>query len=613
MRVRPLSQLLPPTPPPLALGIVAALGLIAAETLVVYPLRRVAPGVYLTLVFLPGVLVVSTVWGLALGAATALVSAAAFDVFHVPSGGGFAPTTRDLAALTVFLAVALMLGSVADLARSRAVEADERRGDADLAADIGRRLLRTGDLRSALPGASRRLAEALGLADASIELEEVAGDDRRAAFPLRDRGIRLGTLVVPRDLPRRTRQRLRERVVPSVEELLRAAREREAVGAALAESRDELRALADEQAALRRVATLVARAVPPPDVFGAIAAEVGELLGADATRLLRYEADGASAIDVGGRSDLGADLPGGPGGRLTLEGENIPASVLRTGGPARMDTFEDVPGSIAAALRELGVGCSVGAPVVVEGRVWGVLIAVWRDHEPPDDAEARLAQFTELIATAVANANSRAELAASRARVITTADETRRRLERDLHDGAQQRLVHAVITLKLARQALGDEAGPGVELVHDALEQAEEAMAELRELAHGILPSALRHGLLAGIESLVSRVRLPVSIDVTAERLPPALEATAYFMVAEALTNVIKHASASSACVTARIDAGALHIEVQDDGVGGARLERSSGLLGLQDRAAALGGELRVASPPGGGTVLAATLPIPGS
>jgi signal transduction histidine kinase len=241
------------------------------------------------------------------------------------------------------------------------------------------------------------------------------------------------------------------------------------------------------------------------------------------------------------------------------------------------------------------------------------MVAAWNHEESLSSAtEERMAQFTELVATAIANANSRAELAASRTRVVATADETRRRIERDLHDGAQQRLTHTVITLKLARRALGEADGPVVELVDEALEHAERATAELRDLAHGILPAALsRGGLRAGVETLVSRMRLPVSVDVTAERLPPPIEATAYFIVAEALTNVVKHARARSAQVTACLERGLLRVEVRDDGVGGARLDGSSGLLGLHDRAAAMNGQLTVESPKGGGTVLAATLPIP--
>jgi signal transduction histidine kinase len=324
---------------------------------------------------------------------------------------------------------------------------------------------------------------------------------------------------------------------------------------------------------------------------------------------LRYEPDG-TATTVAGCAERGVEIVEGE--RFTLEGENVTARVLRTGRPARTDTYEGASGSIAALLREQGIRSSVGAPIVVEDRLWGVMVAAWRRIEALSaDTEERMAQFTELIATAIANAQSRAELAASRARVVATADETRRRIERDLHDGAQQRLVHAVITLKLARRALGDGGGPATELVDEALEHAERATAELRDLAHGILPASLNRGLRAGIETLVSRVRLPVSVDVTDERMPPQLEATAYFIVAEALTNAVKHARARSAHIKAYVNGVALHVEVRDDGVGGARLNAGSGLLGLHDRAAAMGGELNVESPPRRGTTIVATLPVP--
>jgi signal transduction histidine kinase len=195
---------------------------------------------------------------------------------------------------------------------------------------------------------------------------------------------------------------------------------------------------------------------------------------------------------------------------------------------------------------------------------------------------------------------------------MAAGDDARRRIERDLHDGAQQRLVSTVAALKLARSEFGDATGPAVELLHEALAHAEGANAELRELAHGILPGALtRGGLRAGIDALVSRVRLPVSVDVTAERLPATLEATAYFIVAEALTNAVRHARAGSVQIVIVIDGGVLRLEVRDDGVGGARSDGSSGLLGLRDRAAALKGVLRIDSPPGKGTVVAATIPIP--
>jgi signal transduction histidine kinase len=374
-------------------------------------------------------------------------------------------------------------------------------------------------------------------------------------------------------------------------------------------SDDEVRRLAEEHAALRRVAMLAARALPASELLAAVAAETGRLVGADATRLLRYEADG-TATTVGDRREPGVELPAGT--RSTVDCDKSAATVLRTGRPAWMCSGDGARGWIAARFREQGIRCAAGAPIVVEGRLWGVMVAAWkRDEALSADTRERLARFTELVATAIANADGRAQLAASRARVVATADETRRRLERDLHDGAQQRLMHTVITLKLACQALGDADGPAVALVAEALEQAERATAELRDLAHGILPAALRRGgLRAGIETLVSRAPLPLSVDVTAERLSPTLEATAYFIVAEALTNVVKHAHAGSAQVRAFVDRGALRLEVRDDGVGGAHVDGRPGLLGLHDRAAAVNGELTVESPQGGGTVVAATLPI---
>ena len=202
--------------------------------------------------------------------------------------------------------------------------------------------------------------------------------------------------------------------------------------------------------------------------------------------------------------------------------------------------------------------------------------------------------------------------AESRARVLAASDEERRRVVRDLHDGAQQRLVHTVITLKLAEQALVDEdAGTAEPLVVEALEHAERATDDLRELAHGILPSVLtRGGLRAGVEALADRAPLPLTIDVVAERFEPGIEATAYFVVAEALTNVAKHSGAERAEVRAFREGGALRVEVRDDGAGGAEPQVGSGLLGLDDRVTSLGGVLRVESPRGGGTVVTAVLPL---
>ena len=221
-----------------------------------------------------------------------------------------------------------------------------------------------------------------------------------------------------------------------------------------------------------------------------------------------------------------------------------------------------------------------------------------------------MAQFAELLDTAIANADSRDQLTASRARLLTEADEARRRVVRDLHDGAQQRQVHTIITLKLAQRAFRDKDADAEALVAEALEHAEQGHAELRELAHGILPSALTHGgLQAGVGTLVARLDLPVDVDVAAERLPAAIEASAYFIVAEALTNVVKHAHAKHATITARVEDGTLRVQVRDDGIGGARTD-GTGLLGLADRLAVLDGRLRIESPAGGGTLVAADIPL---
>jgi signal transduction histidine kinase/PAS domain-containing protein len=375
-------------------------------------------------------------------------------------------------------------------------------------------------------------------------------------------------------------------------------------------SRDELRALAEEQAALRRVATLVAQTVSPSEVFESVTREVGLLCGADLARMERYEPDG-TVTGVAGWSRSGDREPV-VGARFAVEGLGIAALARQTSRPVRVDSFADSSGPIAQEARAQGIRAAVGCPIIVEGRLWGVIAASSKGEAPfPAGTESQIAGFTHLVAAAIANAESRGELIASRARVIAAADEARRHVVRDLHDGAQQRLVHTVVTLKLALRAQQENGGSAEPLIAEALEHAERANAELRELAHGLHPSVLsRGGLPAGFDALVSRLTVPVAVDVSVERLAPAIEACAYFVVAEALTNVAKHSDADSAGVSAWVEGGALHVEVRDDGVGGA-LPGGTGLVGLADRLAAVGGRLRVVSPPNGGTLIAATLPLP--
>ena len=329
----------------------------------------------------------------------------------------------------------------------------------------------------------------------------------------------------------------------------------------------EFRRIADEQAALRRVATLVAQGAAPGVVFDAVAAEMDALLDADEVSLGRF----------------------GPGGELLVLASR---------------------GSAAPPASELRSRAS--APVTVDGRSWGSITASWEDeHPPPADTEERMVRFAELLETAIANADSRDQLTASRTRLLTEADEARRRVVHDLHDGAQQLLVATTVTLGLAQQALGGQSAEAESLVARALDYADQANTELRELAHGILPWGLSHGgLQVGVDMVVQRLELPVERDIVAKRFPAEIEASAYFVVAEALTNVVKHSRATRAAVRVYEHDRLLHVEVRDDGIGGAD-PNGHGLIGMRDRVTAHGGALKVESPVGGGTLVMATLPIP--
>ncbi|HEY6763043.1 MAG TPA: GAF domain-containing protein [Baekduia sp.] len=376
-----------------------------------------------------------------------------------------------------------------------------------------------------------------------------------------------------------------------------------------AQARAEVQRLADEQSSLRRVATLIARESRAEDVFAAVAEEVLRVLDdVEIARMYRYEPDGTATL-VADAGSLDARI--GVGTRVRVEGRNVSALVRETGRAARLDDHEDATGSLGVRARELGVRSAVGAPIVVGDRLWGVIIVGSKRPAPlPPTIETRITEFTELVATSISNVQARTEVAASRARVVAAADEERRRVVRDLHDGAQQRLVHTIVTLKLARRTLAPPDKPAAELVAEALEHATRAHVELRDLAHGILPSVLTQGgLRAGVDALASRAPVPVDVDVPVGRLPTAVEATAYFVVSEALTNVAKHARAGHVEVSARLDDGTLAVRVRDDGIGGAR-PGGSGLTGLADRLAALDGELRVESPAAGGTILMAAIPV---
>jgi signal transduction histidine kinase len=374
----------------------------------------------------------------------------------------------------------------------------------------------------------------------------------------------------------------------------------------------ELRGFAEEQAALRRVATLVARAAPPEKVFAAVTAEVGRLLSADVTTLNRYHPDGTQSV-LGAWSSTGAS-PVAVGTRVHVGGRNVITRVYQTDRLARVDDYADSTDPVGEAARAAGIRASVGAPISVEGRLWGVIIVASAHEEPlPPDTEARLTGFTELVGTAISNAEAQAALTASRARIVAAADTTRRRIERDLHDGAQQRLVSLALQLRSTGRASprpeADELATQMDLAADGLTGV---LEELREIASGIHPAALAEGgLRPALKALARRSAVPVRLHLGVDRqLPEPIELAAYYVVSEALTNTAKHASATVIDVEVAADAGTLRVCVRDDGRGGADLTHGSGLVGLTDRVEALGGRLSLDSPPDGGTTVQIALPL---
>jgi signal transduction histidine kinase len=369
--------------------------------------------------------------------------------------------------------------------------------------------------------------------------------------------------------------------------------------------------LAQQQASLRRVATLVAQGVPPADVFRAVADELAYAIDVDHTCLVRFEPDGSGTI-VAAHNEAG--LKAMPvGARIDLEGDNVAAMVLSTGRPARMNTHQDAAGPAAALIRDLGYRSGVGVPVIVDGRLWGTAIVGSSSTQPPPaDTESRLRYFAELVATAIANVDSRTELLASRVRIVAAADDARRRFERDLHDGAQQRLVSLGLMLRAVEDSIPSHLPAVKGQVSDIIAGLLAANQELRELSHGLHPTILsRGGLRPAIRSLARRSAVPVELDLDVEsRLPERIEVTTYYVAAEALTNAAKHAHASTVTLSVAADACGVRLSVQDDGVGGADLGNGSGLIGLKDRVEALGGRLQISSINQRGTTLIAEMPL---
>jgi signal transduction histidine kinase len=371
-----------------------------------------------------------------------------------------------------------------------------------------------------------------------------------------------------------------------------------ATAVANTQARQEVTVLADEQAALRRVATLVARGASHAQVFSTIAREIGELLGLEMLRMVRYEDDGTGVVVAG--SGLAEDLfPVGL--RIGLAVDSAASRVFRTREAVRIDNYETASDAMTQIVRSAGIRGVVATPIWVEGRLWGVMNAATTQDEPlPPDTEARLGEFTELMATAIANAESKSELAASRRRIVAASDETRRRIERDLHDGTQQRLVSLGLAVRAAEANLPPEREDLRAQLSGVATGLVAAVEDLQEISRGIHPAILsKGGLGPALRALAHRSAIPVDLDIATDmRLEEPVEVAAYFVASEALANAAKHSDASRIDVSLEQRDGRLLLSVRDDGIGGADAARGSGLVGLTDRVEALGGSIRVSSRP---------------
>ncbi|HEV3377245.1 MAG TPA: MASE1 domain-containing protein [Thermoleophilaceae bacterium] len=387
--------------------------------------------------------------------------------------------------------------------------------------------------------------------------------------------------------------------------------ERTRTARALAVSEAVQRELADEQAALRRVATTVAAEAPPSRVFEQVTEEVGRLLGLPDAAVVQY--DGARSASVVGAWSEDGDPVLPAGASLALDGNTVVAKVLQTGAAQRVERYEEASGSLAETLRSAGYRSAVAAPVTVAGGLWGALVAATTSDEPlPKGLERRLCDFADLVGQALANADARERLAASRAELVAVGDAERRRFERNLHDGAQQRLVSVALELGMVGAKLEEDPKTARELLSTAQEDLAQGLEELRELARGLHPVLLtERGLGPALDALLARTPVPVEIaELPDERLDAPVEAAAYYVVAEAITNVAKYAEASHATVSITQSNGSATVIVRDDGVGGADPAAGSGLRGLAARVEALNGRLDVESPPARGTIVKAEMPL---
>ena len=384
------------------------------------------------------------------------------------------------------------------------------------------------------------------------------------------------------------------------------------MAASLEASQDKLGQIVEEQTALRRVATLVARGLPPSEVLAAVAAELGRVLKAEHSQVVRFEPDN-TAVALANWSDPHVPTIAPPlGGHWKIERGTISGEVLNSGRPARVPGFGNPTSAIGKWRREQGVRHAVGCPVKVEGRIWGaVIIFSLMTELEPGATEERMLEFMELAGTAIANAQSRSDLLASRARVVAASDESRRRIERNLHDGAQQQLITLILKLRTAETSIAPCQQRLREQLSGSVSDLSNVTEDLQEISRGLVPLILtRGGLCPALKALARRSPIPIELNMNAvPRLPEPIETAIYYTVSEGLTNLAKHAQASGAQVDLTVEEETVRLLIRDDGVGGARLNGGSGLVGIKDRVEALGGRIDLSSPAGGGTALLVDIP----